>query len=419
MSNDETPILIVDDEEIVLLAISESLKPEGYTIVTTTKPQEGIELLKQQEFAVIISDHHMPAMTGLEFFAEANKIQPMASRILITGVLTLKVVVDAINKGEIFRFIAKPWIREELLATVKNAIHRFELMAQNQRLQLQTQSTNTELIRRNNELEQINSKLTSQIQKGELSISQADTNLKNALELTLRVIHQIDADVGRETQQIVTACDAMLKTNRVPSDIAPTLRVASYLASIGKLSIERSRLKDFQDNAKDLSQEDLEYFQNIPVYSQLHASQFEYFPDLSRSVRASHERIDGRGYPDGLQGDQIPSAAKYLAVAVFYAESQLSTDRTMDRIRQMSGTAFDPSVVSLFIEANTAQHLSKKSQMIPTMSLVPGMVIGEDLRYPSGAVLLPKGSSLSNATVSLLQNSRRLGFQENSLLIYR
>jgi DNA-binding NtrC family response regulator len=150
MATEDNPILIIDDEEIVLLAISESLAPEGYRIVKTTSPQEALKLLETETFSVIISDHHMPGMTGLEFFAEANKIQPKATRILITGVLTLKVVVDAINKGEIFRFIAKPWIREELLATVKNAIHRYELLAQNSLLQEQTEASNNELSHKTN-----------------------------------------------------------------------------------------------------------------------------------------------------------------------------------------------------------------------------------------------------------------------------
>ena len=419
MSIEDTPILIIDDEEIVLLAISESLKPEGYHIVTTTKPEKGIELLKKQEFAVIISDHHMPGMTGLEFFAEANKIQPMASRILITGVLTLKVVVDAINKGEIFRFIAKPWIREELLATVKNAIHRYELMSQNYRLQRQTQDSNSQLVRRNEELERINKDLQNRVRSEESSLSVADTNLKNALELTLRIVHQIDPDVGREIQQIVSVCDAMIRSNRVPAQIAPTLRVASYLSSLGKLSIERSKLREFQEHPQDLHPETLEYFQNIPVYSQLHASQFELFPELSRTVRASHERLDGRGYPDGLTSDRIPSAAKYLAVAVYYAESQLSTEQTLENLRRLSGTAFDATVVALFLEVNSGLNLSKKTRLAGINELAPGMVIGEDLRYPSGAVLLPKGSTLSDATIRLLQNSRGLNLSKETVLIYR
>ena len=419
MTNQQTPILIIDDEEIVLLAISESLKPEGYRIVTTTKPEEGIELLKKQEFAVIISDHHMPGMTGLEFFAEANKIQPMASRILITGVLTLKVVVDAINKGEIFRFIAKPWIREELLATVKNAIHRYELMSQNSKLQLETQSTNTELLEHNEKLELRVKELESKISRNQDMVKNAEANLKNALELSLRIVHQINPDIGREIQQIVQLCDAMVSTGRIASDIAPTLMIAAYLAPMGKLSVDPAQLKIFQEHPDDLSGEELEYYQNMPVYAQLHASQFENFPELSRTVRASHERLDGRGYPDGLTADKIPAAAKYLAVAVYYAESTLSTDQTLERIRTMSGTAFDPTVVALFTAANSGLNLSKKTRMTPLGELTPGMVVAEDLRYGSGAMLLPRGSSLSNATINLLQSSRRLQIPKNTILIYR
>ncbi|MEQ9825069.1 MAG: response regulator [Puniceicoccaceae bacterium] len=419
MPTDDFPILIIDDEEIVLLAISESLKPEGYHIVTTTKPEEGIELLKQQSFSVIISDHHMPGMTGLEFFAEANKIQPMASRILITGVLTLKVVVDAINKGEIFRFIAKPWIREELLATVKNAIHRYELMSQNYRLQQQTQNSNADLAKRNEELESRVKELETRLKRENSSQAHGDANLRNALELTLRIVHHIDADIGRECQQVVNAVDAMLSSGRLPSPIIPTLRVAAYLSPLGKLNIDRTRLREFQENADELHSDELEYFHNIPVYSQLHAAQFENFPDLSRTVRASHERIDGRGYPDGLERDQIPLAARYLAVAVYYAESQLSTEHTLENIRRMSGSAFDPSVVNLFLDANAHLKLDKKVHSLKVSQLKPGMVIGEDLRYPSGAVLLPKGSTLSDATIRLLQQSRRINLPTDSVLVYR
>ena len=66
-------------------------------------------------------------VTGLEFLAQVKQIQPDATRILITAVLNLGTVIDAINKGEIYRFVVKPWLREELLATVKNAVQRLRI----------------------------------------------------------------------------------------------------------------------------------------------------------------------------------------------------------------------------------------------------------------------------------------------------
>src|SRR5262249_39755770 len=117
-------ILLVDDEEIVLLALYETLRREQYDVVTASDPAQALEELKKSDFAVIVTDQRMPTMTGLELLAQARQIQPNATRILITAVLNLDTVIEAINQGEIYRFIVKPWLREELLVTIKNAVQR-------------------------------------------------------------------------------------------------------------------------------------------------------------------------------------------------------------------------------------------------------------------------------------------------------
>src|SRR5882724_1659824 len=113
-------ILIVDDEEIVLVALRDTLLAEGYQVVASPHAVHALSVLKEQEFAVVITDQQMPMVTGLEFLTQVKQTQPDATRVLITAVLNLGTVIDAINKGEIYRFVVKPWLREELLATVKN-----------------------------------------------------------------------------------------------------------------------------------------------------------------------------------------------------------------------------------------------------------------------------------------------------------
>src|SRR6185503_4252086 len=88
----------------------------------------------------------------LDFLIETRRIRPQASRILLTAVLALPTIVDAINKGEIFRFVAKPWLREELIATVRNAVQRHELVTQNNALLVETKELNTQLVAANAEL---------------------------------------------------------------------------------------------------------------------------------------------------------------------------------------------------------------------------------------------------------------------------
>ena len=125
-SGSETPpqILVVDDEEIVLIALRDSLRQMGHHVETTLTVAEGLRRLRQQSYAVVFTDHQMPQLTGLEFLAQVRELQPDASRILITAVLNLGTVIDAINRAEVLRFLIKPWRREALEETVTAALQR-------------------------------------------------------------------------------------------------------------------------------------------------------------------------------------------------------------------------------------------------------------------------------------------------------
>jgi DNA-binding NtrC family response regulator len=139
------PILIVDDEEIVLVALRDTLLQQGYSVVSSPHAVHALSILEEQQFSVIITDQQMPMVTGLEFLALARQIQPNATRILITAVLNISTLIDAINKAEVFRFVVKPWSRDELLASVKNAVDRFALISSNARLLAETLARNQEM----------------------------------------------------------------------------------------------------------------------------------------------------------------------------------------------------------------------------------------------------------------------------------
>src|ERR1700743_199952 len=98
------PILIVDDEEIVLMALRDTLLREGYKVVASPHAVHAATVLQEQEFSVVITDQQMPMVTGLEFLSQVKKIQPDATRILVTGVLNLSTVIHGRKQGEISRF---------------------------------------------------------------------------------------------------------------------------------------------------------------------------------------------------------------------------------------------------------------------------------------------------------------------------
>ena len=111
-------ILVVDDDESVLGTLRITLRREGYDVTAMADPVAALRVLEEREFAVVLTDQQMPRITGLELLARSRQVRPESTRILMTGVPNLDMVVNAVNQGEIYRFIVKPWIREELLATV-------------------------------------------------------------------------------------------------------------------------------------------------------------------------------------------------------------------------------------------------------------------------------------------------------------
>lgn len=130
-------IMLVDDEKHNLLTLSDLLS-DDYNIITARDGQEGIELLQAHEspedIHLIISDQRMPRLSGVEFLHKTLEIIPRAKRILLTGFSDVDAIIDSINKGQIYKFILKPYEQFEMLTTVRRAIEVFELEAKNVKL---------------------------------------------------------------------------------------------------------------------------------------------------------------------------------------------------------------------------------------------------------------------------------------------
>jgi EAL domain-containing protein (putative c-di-GMP-specific phosphodiesterase class I)/FixJ family two-component response regulator len=121
-------LLIVDDDASVVAALRRLLRHEEYTILSASSGVEGLELLALHDVQVILSDHRMPGMTGAEFFAEVKIMYPDTMRVMLTGYTELKSVIDAINRGEIFRFITKPWENDVLIHNLREIFHHYRVL---------------------------------------------------------------------------------------------------------------------------------------------------------------------------------------------------------------------------------------------------------------------------------------------------
>jgi two-component system, sensor histidine kinase and response regulator len=135
--NDKIHVLYIDDEDNNLKSFKASLRKD-FKIFTAIDAEEGLRIAQEEEVHVVIADQRMPGLTGTEFFEKMVKINPDPIRILLTGYSDIASVIDAINKGEVYRFIDKPWNIEQIKNSIKNAADiyfmRRELKEKNQRL---------------------------------------------------------------------------------------------------------------------------------------------------------------------------------------------------------------------------------------------------------------------------------------------
>jgi response regulator RpfG family c-di-GMP phosphodiesterase len=411
-------ILVVDDEPVVLTALKVTLEREGFPVVACTSPVKALSVLSERDFAVIISDQRMPEMMGLDFLIESRRLRPNASRILITAVLALPTIVDAINKGEIFRFIAKPWLREELIATVRNAVQRHDLVTRNEALQAETQKLNAQLRQANGALEAQVKDLEKQRQHLDVANRELATSYENSLELCRRILTTYDPILGGQAKALVEFATQMAATDKFTDAERHALRSAAWLCDLGLIGVPREMLRAFRTKSEQLTDRERGMLHNHPIYSQTLASLVDGRAEVGEVIRAHHERYDGRGYPDGLTGDSIPWAARCLAVAVGFVESGLSKTAAIDALLAKSGSEYDPEAVRLFLKVANLVQLPKQVREIMLEELEPGMVLANGIYSPHGLLLIGEGQPLSSTTIAKIRSHNRVTPISQRLLVY-
>ncbi len=144
-------LLFVDDEADILSALKRLFKPFGYHILTAESAAQGLEIMARVAVDLVVCDMRMPEMNGAQFLEKVRGKWPETVRILLTGYADIGTTIDAINKGEIYRYISKPWEDNDIALVIKHALQQKVLEREKLRLEELTQRQNEEL-RQSNEL---------------------------------------------------------------------------------------------------------------------------------------------------------------------------------------------------------------------------------------------------------------------------
>ena len=357
-------ILLIDDEEAILEIMAAMLADEGYDLLTAGSAEEGLALLKKTpDVSLIISDQHMPGMTGVQFFAQARHISPDALRVLLTGYTDTDAIIDAINSGGIHRYLTKPWSREDFLHTIRQMLGKADLMRENRRLDELVKKQNAELLDLNKGLEekvrQKTRHLNQSLEELRSSLEKIRMILGGTVLAMSRIVESRDPYTAGHEQQVARIACIISEKLLLPVDRVEAIRIAGQLHDIGKIAVP-SEILTKPGRLSPLEMEMVKtHCRN--AYDILKAIEFPY--PVAKIILQHHERMDGSGYPQGLKGEDILLEARIIACAdVIEAISShrpyrpaMDIDTAMKEITDHRGILYDANVVDACLDIYRTQ----------------------------------------------------------------
>jgi len=262
-------LLVVDDEPDVVQSVQDLLRLD-YKVLGATRAKDGLRILQEQEVHLVMTDQRMPEMTGVEFLGHVRGDHPEAIRLLFTGYADIKAVIDAINQGNVYRYITKPWDPDDLQIVIRQAAEQYDLLVERKRLLAELQVTNQELLKAN-EIKEAFIRVASHELRTPLAILYGITQLALStpglvqpwldwLRSTQKAAERLNRLVDQLTQMLL-AGQFERPLEKRPTELAPLLKQAAqdvrpfveqrrqelslnFDADLGLMNIEAAKIRD-------------------------------------------------------------------------------------------------------------------------------------------------------------------------------
>jgi response regulator RpfG family c-di-GMP phosphodiesterase len=403
-------VLLVDDEPNVLAALRRTLRGRGFEVLCAGSGAEALAVLQREHVDAIISDMRMPGMSGADFLKASLACAPDAVRVLLTGYADIGSTVQAVNEGEIFRYLAKPWDDAILLQTLRDGLARAALQRERDVLHVLAEQRNDQLRELNASLEEKVARRTRQIEVSLTEMRQLTERLKtdfsNTVRLLSSLIEQRAGLTARCPRLVARHVRALGPTFGVLGEALHDLSFAALLQDLGKLALSDALVR------QPLEALDPEARKRVLGHPQIGESSLMALPSLHGAgviLGAVNENFDGSGVPGKCKGVEIPLAARILRVAADFEHylagaiesSALTREQAFRRIRQFRTTRYDPQVVDGFLRIMDQPVVGPAHKtLISSDSLCPGMLLAQDLVSRSGSLLLAQGHTLTDAVIA-------------------
>jgi putative nucleotidyltransferase with HDIG domain len=330
------PVLIVDDDHLALQVLSETLAEAGWRTACFDDPLEALAAIGSTEPLVILSDHVMPGMDGVAFLNEARRRAPHASRVLCTASDDFDVALGAVNAGEVFRIVQKPWRPADLLRSVSDAAEVARLRQENERLA-------RALGRQNELLRDVNVQLERRVRERTHSL----------LDGLVAALDFRDSETQWHSRRVSRFARRLAVELGVQGPELTVIEQAALLHDIGKIGIRDEVLR----KPEALTDAEWEEMRRHAELGWTLLQRVDFLQPAADLVLQHHERWDGTGYPARIAGEQLALGARIFHVVD--ALDALMSSRpyrgarsyleAREEIARCAGTHFDPRVVEAFL----------------------------------------------------------------------
>ena len=410
-------ILVVDDEPGILSSLRRLLRPAGYRIFTAEGGQAGLSILEQEAVDLVISDMRMPEMNGAQFLEQVRNRWPGTTRILLTGYADVSSTIEAINRGEIYRYIAKPWDDNDLTLIIRDALEHRRLQNENARLLVLTRAQNDELRDLNANLEDKVKQRTAEIEQINSFLNQANEKLKQNFLVSIKMFSGLmelrGGSMAGHSRRVGDLSRKLAAQMGLDAREQQDVFFAGLLHDIGKIGFTDTLLSR---PVSRMNGEDQGLYRRHSVAGESALMPLDELKDVAKLVRAHHERFDGQCFPDGLEGSNIPIGARILSVVNDYdglqtgtlSERRMTAEEAKTMILQSRGKRYDPEVANAFVTllgglANEVVH--EKAISYPDLKV--GMVLSRDLVSREGVLLLSADFVLDVRLIKQIQDYAR------------
>jgi len=309
-------ILFVDDEVNTLSAFKRIFfNHDELEIFTARDGVEGLKILGlNNDIDLVISDMRMPQLKGSDFLTYVKDKYPNVLRIMLTGYADMSTTLEAINKGEVYRFLTKPWNDDDLKITVLKSLEYADLRKRNEEMSKIIWRKNRELKMLNESLEDKVKKRTSQLEKAIEKLKEMTEvlkqNFQEVIVLLTGIISLFHKDLAAHSKRVAGLAEALCNKLAIDNEEKEIIIQAAFLHDIGLVGASE---EIYSGNIDKLDEKSRNFYLYHPVIGEKIVGAVKTLRKIARIIRFHHEEYNGTGFPDKLRNGRIPLGAQIIS----------------------------------------------------------------------------------------------------------